>query len=62
MFLHRAIAKVLKVARTKSTYLANRGMTPYFTSILMSEVKSSHIYVLLFDKTLKKLIRNMKWT
>ena len=49
IFPNSAIAKSFSVARIKGTYFANHGMAPYFKSILMSEVKSSNIYVLPFD-------------
>lgn len=52
MFPDSKIAKSFNMARTKSMYIINHGLYPYFKSMLLSTVQKSDICVYSFDESL----------
>lgn len=53
MFPDSAIAARFKCGETKSSYLINHGIAPYFKSLLLEKLRSESLeFVLLFDESL----------
>ena len=55
MFPDSKIAGSFSMARTKSTYAINRGIYPYFKSLLLSSLSQSNIHVYSFDQSLNNI-------
>ena len=52
MFPDSNIAKTFTMGRTKSQYVVNHGLAPYFKDILLTALKISGMLVLIFDESL----------
>ncbi|KAL8603538.1 hypothetical protein ACOMHN_052767 [Nucella lapillus] len=57
MFPDSQIAKGYKCGETKTSYLATFGIAPYFARLLKTKVKSQSSFVLLFDESLNKQVK-----
>ena len=43
------------MGKTKSMYLINHGLAPFFKSLLLSELNKSDIFIFFFDESLKQV-------
>ena len=61
MFPNNATAEQFSLGRTKSTYVVDHGLSPYFSELLTENVNLSDCLALLFDKVLNVLHSHVKW-
>ena len=54
MFSNSEIAKSFKLSKTKCGYFINFGLAPYFTDLLVKEIKAANIFAVSFDESLNK--------
>jgi len=54
MFPDSKIAAEFSMAETKCTYITKFGLAPYFTIMLVSRVKASGPFVVMFDESLSR--------
>ena len=54
MFSNSEIAKSCKLSKTKCGYFINFGLAPYFTDLLVKEIKAANIFAVSFDESLNK--------
>ena len=52
MFPDSEIAKSFQLGPTKSKYLTNFGIAPYYKSVLLDRIKESPCFVILYDESL----------
>ena len=55
MFPDSKIAEAFSMGRTKSMYMINHGLAPFFKSLLLSELNKSDIFIFFFDESLKQV-------
>lgn len=58
MFPDSPIASKFTCGDDKAAYLTTFGIAPHFSSLLLSKVKSSSDYVLLFDESLNRPLQS----
>ena len=61
MFSDGKIAEAFSMGRTKSMYMINQELAPFFKSFLLIELNESDIFVFSFDKSLNQLHKLVKW-
>ena len=57
IFSNSEIAKSFKLSKTKYGYFINFGLAPYFQDLLVKEIKVGNICVVLFYKSLNKVLQ-----
>ena len=57
MFPDSSIASNFRCGETKSRYLATFGIAPHFTALLKKRVKAENEFVLMFDESLNKELK-----
>ena len=62
MFPDSKIAAKFSVAETKCTYITKFGLAPYFTRMLVSRVKPSGPFVVMFDESLNRSTQTKQMT
>ena len=55
MFTDSKIAEAFSMGRTKSMFMINHGLAPFFKSLLFSELKKSDIFVFSFDESMNQV-------
>ena len=55
MFPDSKIAEAFSMGRTKSMYMINHGLAPFFKSLLLSELNKSDIFAFSFDESLNQV-------
>ena len=58
MFSDSTIASRFALSKTKCGYLINFGLAPYYRDLLLSEVRASPIFVLLYDESMNVILKN----
>ena len=60
MFSDSEIAKQFKMSKTKTTYLINFGLAPYYHSIVSKQLQLSPAYSLSFDESLNEVLQQQQ--
>ena len=60
MFPDSKIAEAFSMGRTKSMYMINHGLAPFFKSLLLSELNKSDIFIFSFDESLNQVTQTCK--
>ena len=58
IFRDSQIASKFSLSKTKCSYIINFGLAPYFSELLLSQIKASSFFVISYDESLKKILRN----
>ena len=58
MFPDSQIASKFSRSKTKCSYIINFGLAPYFSEVLLSQIKASSFFVISYDVRLNKILRN----
>ena len=58
IFPDSLIASWFSLSRAKCIYFINFGLGPYFTDILLSQVKASSFFVNSYDESVNKILQN----
>ena len=58
IFRDSQIASKFSLSKTKYSYIINFGLAPYFSELLLSQIKASSFFVISYDESLKKILRN----
>ena len=58
MFTESQIASKFSLSKTKCSYIINFGLAPHFTEVLLSQIKPSSFFVISYDVSLNKILRN----
>ena len=61
MFPEFKSVKVFSMARTKSMYVINHSIAPYFKSLLKAEIEKSDRFSFSFDESLHEARKPQKW-
>ena len=57
MFPDSCIAKKFAMSKTKCAYCINYGLAPFYKEKLLSEIKKSPYYTIMFDESLNKILQ-----
>ena len=57
-FPNNATAEEFSLGRTKSTYVVNHGLSPYFKELLTQNVNLSDFFVMSFDETFNSVTQS----
>ena len=57
-FPNNATAEEFSLGRTKSTYVVNHGLSPYFKELLKQNVNLSDFFVMSFDESFNSVTRS----
>ena len=58
MFPDSQIASKISLSKTKCSYIINFGLAPYFSEVLLSQIKASSFFVISYGESLNKILRN----
>ena len=58
MFTESQIASKFSLSKTKCSYIINFGFAPHFTEVLLSRIKPSSFFVISYNVSLNKILRN----
>ena len=58
MFPDSQIASKFSLSKTKCSYIINLGLAAYFSDVLLSQIKASPFFVISYDESLNKILRN----
>ena len=58
MFPDSVIASKFSLSKTNCSYIINFGLAPYFTGVLLSQIKASSFFVISYDESMNKILQN----
>ena len=58
IFPDSQIASKFSLSKTECSYIINFGFSPYFIELLLSQIKASSFFVIFYDESLNKILRN----
>ena len=58
MFPNSQFASKFSPSKIKCSYIINFGLAPYFSEVLLSQIEASSFFVIAYDESLNKILRN----